>query len=298
MHPVVFQYTPWNVAPSSTSSMGLIVDIRGIFHPTFLSFVGRYTSDAITLGSCSAQNAPFNNSLGLSASFDRLKSLKQRFVRSFLGLRIMEVFSMDFTIRAVRTTNPDWALPCWRRVVLASNTSFFQESLLHDVLSFSREHGLFVQFSDWHWSTFAPWDAPLKAQEISLANILRDYPNLAIVTYANNEPGGASATRLRNWQQALASFSAWSDYGLSDQGWLCDNNCSKPACPCPPSAIVAWAVSAVNQSEYIQFEPAWEHFDLPAGTFEDSSFAGKTGHPLPVFAALVRALGVASVSGI
>ena len=33
----------------------------------------RYSSDAITLGSCSAQNAPYDNAKGLTASLPRLR---------------------------------------------------------------------------------------------------------------------------------------------------------------------------------------------------------------------------------
>ena len=50
-----------------------------------------YTSDAITLGSCSAQNVPFDNSRGLTASFERLAALKGLFPRTFVGVRMMEV---------------------------------------------------------------------------------------------------------------------------------------------------------------------------------------------------------------
>jgi hypothetical protein len=38
----------------------------------------------------------------------------------------MEVLPMNFTNRAVRTANPEWALPCWRKVVLENNRSFVQ----------------------------------------------------------------------------------------------------------------------------------------------------------------------------
>jgi len=152
------------------------------------------------------------------------------------------------------------------------------------VLQFAQDHAMFVQFSDWHWQRFAPWDPILAEQQAQLAAALDDYPNLVTLTYANNEPNGESAQRLDTWPEALTPFNETrSQYGLSDQTWLCNNT---ENCP----AVVAWAASAANQSQFIQFEPAWAHFSLPVGTFTDSSFNASTGHPTALFAAVARML--------
>lgn len=70
-----------------------------------------YTSDALTLGSCSVQNKPYDPEHGLSISLEDLESYKKRYREWLIGIRFAEVFAQDFTVRAVKTTNPEWALP-------------------------------------------------------------------------------------------------------------------------------------------------------------------------------------------
>jgi hypothetical protein len=221
-----------------------------------------YTSDAITLGSCSEQNKPYDPKHGLSISLEDLRAYKKRYGKWLIGIRFAEVFAQDFTVRAVKTTNPEWALPCWK----LPEDSYFRPDLAEKYLKFARDNGLFVQWSDWHWYEFADWDKPQKEHESQLARLLRKYPNVVTVTYANNEPQTASASRLEHWERAVAKFLTCgaAGYGLSNQSWLCLNEQT-----CPIEDIIRWTKSALNRGcRLIQFEPVWYFFNLPRGTFE------------------------------
>lgn len=229
-----------------------------------------YTSSGQTLGSCSTQNAPHDPRHGVTISLSDLAHYKSRYGKWLAGLRFMEVFSQDFTVRAVRTTNPEWAMPCWK----LPNDSFFQPSIAEGFLRFAKKHRMFVQWSDWHWFEFAAWDAPQKRHEEKLSAILRKFPGIVTVTYANNEPSENSAQRLDYWEKSVAKFvkDGAAGYGLSDQSWLRENEET-----CPVEDIIAWAKSAIGKGcRYIQFEPAWYFFKLPRGTFCVENY---TKHP-------------------
>jgi len=248
-----------------------------------------YTSDAITLGSCSTQNKPYDPPHGLSISIEDLKSYKKRYGGLLIGIRFAEVFAQDFTVRAVRTTNPEWGLPCWKLPA----DSYFRPDLAEKYLAFARGNGLFVQWSDWHWQEFAEWDEPQESHEAKLAEILRKYPNLVTVTYANNEPQNASAARLPHWERAVAKFLVHgaAGYGLSNQSWLCVDEQA-----CPIEDIINWTKSALDRGcRLIQFEPVWYFFKLPRGTFEvprdgEAHTSTYTGEPTANFDRLAQVL--------
>ncbi len=199
-----------------------------------------YTSDALTLGSCSEQNAPHDPSHGLTVSPDQLAALKQRLGKWLAGIRFTEVFAEDFTVRAVRTTNPEWALPCWK----LPEDDFFQPSLAERYLKLASETGLFVQFSDWHWKAFAGWDSHQQERERQLTRLLKQYPGMVTVTFANNEPSETSVPRLQDWETAVRSFvkDGAAGFGLSCQSWL-----RRDETACPPEEFASWALSALNK---------------------------------------------------
>ncbi len=248
-----------------------------------------YSSDAMTLGTSTAYNAPADGPHGVAISIEDLGRYKQRYGRWLAGVRIMEVFSQDFTVHAIRTTNPEWKGKGW----VMPPGDFFRPELARPFLAFAREHGLFVQFSDWHWLQFAPWNERQRGREDALRKLLREFPCLVTVTYANNEHQEKSADRLRNWHEAVQPFVADGarGFGLSDQAWL-----REPETQCPVEDIIAWALRALElDCRLIQFEPAWYLFHLPRGSFGRSDYTGEArwqdrGRPTPAFDALRRAL--------
>jgi hypothetical protein len=248
-----------------------------------------YTSDSQTLGTSTAHNAPADGLHGISISLDQLAALKRKYGRHLAGLRFMEVFSMDFINRAVKTTNPEWNTAGWK----VPEDSFFQADLARPFLQFAKEHRMFVQWSDWHWSRFAPWDAPLKAHEAAMRGLLGEFAETVFVTYANNEPEEKSIPRLGNWHEAVEPFLAAgaAGIGLSDQAWMRD-----PEMSCPIEDLIAWARQARRLGcTYLQFEPAWYFFKLPRGTFGRVDYRKDpkwqdSGAALETFVQLKRAL--------
>jgi hypothetical protein len=248
-----------------------------------------YSSDSQTLGTSTAWNAPADGPHGISITIEALAAYRTKYPRHLAGLRFMEIFAEDFTNRAIRTTNPEWNTAGWK----LADDAFFQPAMARPFLKFARDHALFVQWSDWHWSRFAPWDAPLKQQEDTFVGLLSEFPGLVTVTYANNEPHSASSPRLKNWQEAVQPFvrSGARDIGLSDQAWMRD-----PEVSCPPEELVTWALQAVRLGcRYLQFEPVWYFFKLPRPSggreiYTDSPAWRDSGAALPAFEQLRSAL--------
>ncbi len=220
-----------------------------------------WSSDAQTLGSCSEQNAPYDPRHGLTASPEDLAALKRRYGRAFAGIRFAEVFAQDFTVRAVRTTNPEWALPCWK----LPEDSFFRPDIARTLLGLAREEGLSVQWSDWHWHTFHGWDGTQASHEEELRRLLGEFPGLVTVTYANNEPQEDSVARRDHWEAAVKGFTRCgaAGFGLSCQSWL-----RRVETETAPEELAGWAVEALDRgASLVQFEPVWYFFRLPRGTF-------------------------------
>ena len=230
-----------------------------------------WSSDAQTLGSCSDQNAPFDPRHGLTAPVEDLQALKRRYGAMFAGIRFAEVFAQDFTVRAVRTTNPEWALPCWK----LPEDSFFRQDIARSLLEFARANGLHVQWSDWHWHTFHPWDETQREHEKALCALLREFPGLVTVTYANNEPQEDSVARRDHWERAVEGFAGCgaAGFGLSCQSWL-----RRVETETDPRELAGWAVEALDRGALlVQFEPVWYFFRLPRGTFEVQRYAHLPG---------------------
>lgn len=248
-----------------------------------------YSSDAMTLGTSTTHNAPFDGPHGIAISIEDLTRYKKRYGRHLAGLRFMEIMSQDFTVRAVRTTNPEWKGKDWKM----PEDDFWQPRYAREFLRFARDNKMFVQWSDWHWLRFAPWDMPLKQREEDIRKLLGQFPGIAIVTYANNEPSEQSVPRLMNWHEAVSPFvdAGAAGFGLSNQSWL-----RKDDTKCPVEDIVAWAKRALElKCPLIQFEPVWYFFKLPRGSFglgnytSDPAFKD-SGTPLPAFEGLRHVL--------
>lgn len=227
-----------------------------------------YTSDAHNLGGCTQQNQAHDVSHGIPASLDELRSYRKRYGKMFGGLRFMEVFAHDFTLVAARSTNPEWKRPEW----VFPEDGFYSHKLAAEFVSFAQENSMFVEWSDWHWAAFAPWDKNQPAREESMARILRKCPGTVVVTYANNEPNEESEMRRGTWQlpfKALVKDGA-AGFGLSDQSWL---DKDENEYNCPVEAIVGWAKEALEAGACcLQFESAWWLFRLPPGTYEVTDY--------------------------
>jgi hypothetical protein len=221
------------------------------------------SSDSFTLGANGPANAPFDSSHGLSISVEQLAELKTTYGASLVGLRFMEIFGQDYGIRAMKTTNPELKRPGDK---LPADT-FFRPDLAEGFIRFAKEHAMFVQWADFGWMPFSPWDKEMPNYTDQVKALLRLHPGVVTVTYNNNEPNEASILRLNTWHTAVESFpkDGAAGYGLSNQSWLHNFTYMDTK----PEEIIAWTQSALDKNcRLIQFEPAWYFFNLPAGTFE------------------------------
>ncbi len=221
------------------------------------------SSDSFTLGANGPANAPFDSSHGLSVSVEQLAELKNTYGASLVGLRFMEIFGQDYGIRAMKTTNPELKRP---GDILPADT-FFRPDLAESFIRFAKEHAMFVQWADFGWMPFSPWDKEMPNYTEQVKALLRQHPGVVTITYNNNEPNEASIPRLSTWHTAVESFpkDGATGYGLSNQSWLHNFTYMDTK----PEEIIAWTQSALDKNcRLIQFEPAWYLFNLPAGTFE------------------------------
>jgi hypothetical protein len=221
-----------------------------------------YSSDSFTLGANGPANAPFDSSHGQSISVEQLAAFKESYDASLVGLRFMEIFGQDFGIRAMKTTNPELKRPGDKLPV----DTFFRSDLAEGFIRFAKEHAMFVQWADFGWMPFSPWDKEMPNYTEQVKALLRMYPGVVTVTYNNNEPNEASIPRFSTWHTAVESFpkDGASGYGLSNQSWLHNFTYMDTK----PEEIIAWTQSALSKNcRLIQFEPAWYFFNLPTGTF-------------------------------
>jgi hypothetical protein len=280
-------YALFNPQIADRSNLDAMLDLLVAADVPFVFDV--YTSDAMTLGTSTKFNAPADGPHGVAISMKDLGVYKERYRGHLAGLRIMEVFSQDFTVRAIRTTNPEWKGAGWQM----PEDEFFQYRFAEPFLRFAREQKMFVQWSDWHWFAFARWDATQGIHEKVLRRLLSEYPGTVIVTYANNEPEEKSRSRLNNWQDAVKGFVADSavGFGLSNQSWM-----YKQEWTCPISDILAWTQQAKQfHCPLIQFEPSWYFFSLPGGSFWRKDYTQEpewkhAGTPRATFEELRRVL--------
>jgi hypothetical protein len=221
------------------------------------------SSDSFTLGANGPANAPFDSSHGLSISVEQLADLKTTYGASLIGLRFMEIFGQDYGIRAMKTTNPELKRPGDK---LPADT-FFRPDLAEGFIRFAKEHAMFVQWADFGWMPFSPWDKEMPRYTNQVKALLRQHPGVVTITYNNNEPNEGSIPRLSTWHTAVESFpkDGAAGYGLSNQSWLHNFTYMDTK----PDEIIAWTQSALDKNcRLIQFEPAWYFFNLPAATFE------------------------------
>ncbi len=246
------------------------------------------TSDSHMLSARTSHTRFHDASHGITLSLEEMKRLRTRYGALFTGLRVHEVFAQDFTVKAIRTTNPEWG----HEGLPMPNGPFYRPDLLEPYLAWAQQDGLFVHWSDWHWHAFTEWDTAQQERETALRRLLQRYPGMIHVTYANNEPNSASAERLMTWHKAVD----WTvqvgaaGFGLSNQSWMRSDT------DCPIEEIVAWTMRARHlRCSLIQFEPPWYLFQLPRGTFAFQDYRGDPawkhrGEPRDCFRTLFQAL--------
>ncbi len=222
-----------------------------------------YSSDTFTLGANGPANAPFDSSHGQSVSLEQLADYKNSYGEWLVGLRFMEIFGQDYGIRAMKTTNPELKRPGDK----LPGDNFFQPDFAEGFIRFAGQHAMFVQWADFGWMPFSPWDAEMPKYTEQVKALLRKHPGVVTVTYNNNEPNEASLPRLGTWHTAVEHFpkEGAAGFGLSNQSWLHNFTYMDTK----PEEIIAWTRSALdNNCRLIQFEPAWYFFNLPPATFE------------------------------
>ena len=242
---------------------------------------------------------PYNKSYGQLMSVEQLSAYKQRYRNYFVGIRIMELFEMNYTIHKVEFHGARWGAERFRQY-WPPEGDFFQEPVLEPYIRWAAQQGMFVDFSDWFWSfdhKSLPSDIQQPQYEEQLRSIIERYPNVVIVTYANNEPNGRS--RKANW---VPAFRAWHHYGakgfgLSDQAWLCKvPKTNGSEMECPAEELIDWAKKAYHEGALmVQLEPAWYWWDFPRGSMTNDYEvldANQRGHAKPTIEEFARAFGV------
>jgi len=223
-----------------------------------------YSSDVLTIGSSSTQNRPYDVQHGIAISPDSLEDFKKRYGEYLAGIRIFEVFAVDYTTDAIRTIHPEWASVSWRKNV--PQDAFYQHSIAKEFLELANKKRIFLQWGDFHWFEFCPWDKHQSEREQSLANLISKYPGIITVTYNNNEPKEHSVGRLATWQRAILKFTEGGNarFGLSDQAWIRNDPVSTNG-----KELASWVEDALHKGcRYIQFEPFWYFFKMPRGTYD------------------------------
>ena len=223
-----------------------------------------YTSDAFSLGSNCAATEPYDSSHGLTISVEQLAALKKEYGPLLAGLRFMEVFGLDYTVRAlIKGTNPEIRRPG----DILPDDDVFQPGIAEGYIRFAKDHDMFVQWADFQWGPFAPWDKRQPDFERQVVDLLRKYPGVVTVTYNNNAPNEVSLQHLDIWQTAVEHFpkEGAAGYGLSNQSWLRNFHHLDTT----PEEMIHWSKSALDKGcGLIQFEPAWYFFHLPFPTFK------------------------------
>ncbi len=256
------------------------------------------SSVAITRNTRFRPDVPYNISYGQLMSVEQLSAYKQRYGKYFAGIRIMELFSMNFTIHKTEFHGAHWA-ERWREF-WPPGGNYFQPSLVEPYIRWAAQQGMFVDFSDPFWSfdhRSLQSDIQQPQHEEQLRSMVERYRNVVIVTYANNELGGRS--RQANW---VPAFRNWLDYGargfgLSDQDWLCAVPQSSAEMNCPVEELIAWAKAAYRQGALmVQLEPVWYWWEFPRGNMQNDYntylVAERRGRAKPNLEAFARAFDV------
>lgn len=118
------------------------------------------SSGGMTLAS-TPQSASADPSHGCEISLEDLDEYKKRYGTYLAGLRFMEVFGQDYTVREINTRYPEWVHEGYREKPDA-DVPFFDPAILRGYLEFAQNNAMFVQWSEWHWFHDNDWDSHQK----------------------------------------------------------------------------------------------------------------------------------------
>lgn len=225
------------------------------------------SSHGMALGGA-LQNAVFDQTHGFTISLAELKGFKDKYRENLAGIRFMEIFGQDTAI-LLTALNPNLAHDGYSKMP-DPNIPFLDPRLTRPYLKYAQDTGMIVQWSEFHWCKKWDWDYRYYSRLQDFMSLLQQFPRLISVTYANNEPGEASKTRLNNWFNDVKplTVSGAKEFGLSDQAWLNSND----VMACPSADIVAWCKSALdNGCRFIQFEPGFYFFNIPVGQLKPTA---------------------------
>ncbi len=248
-----------------------------------------YDSDVLTntRRGPGAIDAPFDVRHGRGVSVEELAGYRKRYGRLFAGLRVFEVFSFSYSILACQKLGKNWDRH-WKENEPTQDT-FYQRQFLDDDAKFAHGNGMFLLFGDWLWSAhyhdaFINDVVHQPANEQDLKDICRLYPGTVVVMYDNNEPNGASLSRLPNWDRILKPFVAAGakGFGLSDQSWLDPGRIKGDGyeLKTPVADLVRWGKSDFDRGGIVlQLEPFWYWFRFPKPGREKKGFRVYTQDP-------------------
>lgn len=253
-------------------------------------FLEAASSDAITVD---VGTAPYDRSHGLELSVEQLQLFKKRYGDYFHGIRLFELFGGDWTIWASKFRGKNWGdrfKQYWPR------DDFYQTFLIEPYVKFAARNNMIVVFADWFWyfdHQFVPADFKQQQHEIELQSLIQRYPNVVIVVYDNNEPGGHSDGV--NWVPAFRQYLTYraKGFGLSDQAWLCDDEIQ-----CPVDKLASWATAAFRDGAMlVQTEPYWYWWDFPRGDLGQNNYnqyksAAERGRATKNLVKFASALGI------
>jgi hypothetical protein len=242
-------------------------------------------------------NRPADPRHGVAMTIADLQALKKRYGASFAGIRVFEVFSINFSILETQKNGRPWLT---RIKDLLPSDDFFQPEILRTFFKFAYDNKMSLVFSDWFWSgatnsAFLRDTVHQPQNEAALAQLARAYPGTAIVLFANNVPGGAQAA---NWDRSTRRFlqDGAAGIGLSDQSWLCRQQSTDSELNCPVSLMIDWAETAYKGgAALVQTEPYWYWWNFPKGLKTDNYASVATsdfGTPRDTLRQFAAAFGV------
>ncbi len=252
-----------------------------------------YSSDVLT--NSRAQDV-YDVQHGIPLSPTDLLDLKASYGPAFAGIRVFEVFAMNFTVFACKNGNNF----CSGFSANLPSDTFFQASILEPFMQFARDNGMFVLFEDPYWFFDHQNSNPLLQQaqnEQDLKTLLTSYPGLTTVMYANNEAHSQSVPQFGLWQSAMRPFVAAGakGMGVGDQAWICSADIGiSNETDCPVNTLISWAHDALSTGSIaLETEPYWYWWDLPKGQIElPTGVTGASAAAQPTLTAFAQALGI------
>jgi hypothetical protein len=225
------------------------------------------SSDAIALR---PEIAPFNAGHGIELPLEAYSAIRRRYGPAFAGIRIMEPFSMSFTVIESRDYGKTWGERFRKNW---PSGSFYDPAATQSYIKFAAYNGMLAIVSDWLWSgnhTRLPEELHQRENENDLINLKNSVGNSLMILYANNEPDERST--FERWDKAMAPFrhAGIRNLGLSDQAWYYDDP-PDTEMDCPVTILVSWAKRGLSRdAHFVQTEPYFYWWKLPKASGQNN----------------------------